>query len=236
MDERVAIITARGGSKRIPRKNLKLFLNRPIIEYSIEAALGCGLFSEVMVSTDDEDIAKIAIHAGAKVPFLRSKENSNDYAGTAEVICEVIETYRSLGNFFTIGCCIYPTAPFVTSDLLKSGLNLLIDKKYDVVFPVIPYSYPIQRSLRIIDGSRAEMIWPDNYTKRSQDLEAAYHDVGQFYWFNTDNIIKKRKLITDNFGVIKISELNAQDIDSECDWELAEIKYSLMLKRNNPSF
>lgn len=231
-DNIVAIITARGGSKRIPRKNIKPFSNKPIIEYSIQAALNSGLFNEVMVSTDDKEIAEIAMKAGAKVPFFRSKENSNDIVGTAEVICEVIETYRSLNRFFNKGCCIYPTAPFISAELLKEGYDLFETCKFDVLFPVIQYSYPIQRSLRVLPNLKAEMLWPENYPKRSQDLEPVYHDVGQFYWFNTDAMLVKKRLFTDNSGVIVINELMAQDIDNEDDWKLAEIKYSLLKERN----
>jgi pseudaminic acid cytidylyltransferase len=225
---RVAIITARGGSKRIPRKNIKIFSGQPIINYSIKAALESGLFNEVMVSTDDVEIAEQAIKAGAKVPFMRSAENSNDFAGTAEVICEVIEKYKSQNISFDTGCCIYPTAPFLTSDTLKSGYDIFNNKKYDVLFPAIQYSYPIQRSIRLMSDGRVEMLWPENYTKRSQDLEPVYHDVGQFYWFNTEVMLIKRKLFTDNSGVLVVSEMLSQDIDNEEDWRLAEMKYKLM--------
>ena len=225
---RVAIITARGGSKRIPRKNIKIFSGQPIINYSINAALESGLFNEVMVSTDDLEIAEQAIKAGAKVPFMRSAENSNDFAGTAEVICEVIEKYKSQNISFDTGCCIYPTAPFLTSDTLKSGYDLFNNKKYDVLFPAIQYSYPIQRSIRLMSDGRVEMLWPENYTKRSQDLEPVYHDVGQFYWFNTEVMLIKKKLFTDNSGVLVVSEMLSQDIDNEEDWRLAEMKYKLM--------
>ena len=225
---RVAIITARGGSKRIPRKNIKIFSGQPIINYSINAALESGLFNEVMVSTDDVEIAEQAIKAGAKVPFMRSAENSNDFAGTAEVICEVIEKYKSNNISFDTGCCIYPTAPFLTSDTLKSGYDIFNYKKYDVLFPAIQYSYPIQRSIRLMSDGRVEMLWPENYTKRSQDLEPVYHDVGQFYWFNTEVMLIKKKLFTDNSGVLVVSEMLSQDIDNEEDWRLAEMKYKLM--------
>jgi pseudaminic acid cytidylyltransferase len=227
----VAIITARGGSKRIPRKNIKLFSGQPIINYSIKAAIESELFNEVMVSTDDEEIAEIAIKAGAKVPFLRSHENSNDFAGTAEVICEVIEKYKTQNIVFDIGCCLYPTAPFLKADTLKSGFDIFIQKKFDVVFPAIQYSYPIQRSIRLMKDGKVEMLWPENYTKRSQDLEPVFHDVGQFYWFDSEVMLNKKKLFTDNSGVLVVSEMMAQDIDNEDDWKLAEMKYRLMLSK-----
>jgi pseudaminic acid cytidylyltransferase len=225
---RVAIITARGGSKRIPRKNIKIFAGKPILNYSITAALESGLFTEVMVSTDDTEIAEYAIKAGAKVPFMRSVENSNDFAGTAEVICEVIEKYKSQNIYFETGCCIYPTAPFLTSDTLKSGYDIFCNKNYDVLFPAIQYSYPIQRSIKLLSDGRVEMLWPENYTKRSQDLEPIYHDVGQFYWFNTEVMLTKKKLFTENSGVLVVSEMLSQDIDNEEDWLLAEMKFKLM--------
>jgi pseudaminic acid cytidylyltransferase len=231
-ESKVAIITARGGSKRIPKKNIKLFFGRPIIDYSIQAALESELFDEVMVSTDDHQIAECAVKAGAKVPFLRSEENSNDVASTADVICEVLKSYHLINKFYNIGCCIYPTAPFINPDLLKKGYQLFRNKKFDVVFPVIQFSYPIQRSIRIIDGEKALIQWPENYLKRSQDLEPIYHDVGQFYWFNSDALLRKKTLNIDNSGVIIIKELMAQDIDNEEDWKLAELKYSLLNKCN----
>lgn len=224
----VAIITARGGSKRIPKKNIRPFCGKPIIEYSIHTALESGLFDEVMVSTDDAEIAEVARKAGASIPFFRSAENSNDFAGTAEVICEVINTYAANGRAFEQGCCIYPTAPFINTEVLKNSYQLFKDNNFDVVFPAIKYSYPIQRSLRVLPGEKAEMLWPENYPKRSQDLEPVYHDVGQFYWFNAEKMLEKKKLFTDHTGVVKISELMAQDIDNEEDWKLAEIKYQLL--------
>jgi len=227
----VAIITARGGSKRIPRKNIRPFCGKPIIAYSIDAALKSGLFDEVMVSTDDAEIAEIAKKAGAKIPFMRSAANSNDFAGTAEVICEVIQSYRDLGKNFARGCCIYPTAPFISPELLKEGYELLDSQKFEVVFPVIQYSYPIQRSLRLSPTLKAEMLWPENYPKRSQDLEPVFHDVGQFYWFNSDSMMRDKKLFADNAGAIKINELLAQDIDNEDDWKLAEIKFTLLKEK-----
>ncbi|MEO8414429.1 MAG: pseudaminic acid cytidylyltransferase [Ginsengibacter sp.] len=226
----IAIIAARGGSKRIPKKNIRSFLGRPIISYSIDAAINSGLFGEIMVSTDSEEIAGIAMRAGAKVPFLRSEVNSNDFAGTADVIAEVINYYKMQGVFYEKGCCIYPTAVFVTPDLLKKAYDILIDKKFDVVFPATRFSYPIQRSLRVLPGSKAEMLWPENYYKRSQDLEKVYHDAGQFYWFVSNYILQSNKLFSDNTGVIEISELIAQDIDNEEDWKLAEIKHSFCQK------
>lgn len=228
MKKKIAIIPARGGSKRIPRKNIKFFFGRPIIEYSINVALETGLFDEVMVSTDDQEIAEVSLKAGAKVPFLRSIENSNDFASTADVICEVLQCYQSINKVYEFGCCIYPTAPFINSDLLKKGYELFKNNSFDVVYPVTQFPYPIQRSIRIVENSKGEMIWPENNTKRSQDLEPIFHDVGQYYWFNSDILLQKKTLNTDNFGVIIIKELMSQDIDNEEDWKLAELKFGLL--------
>lgn len=222
----IAIIPARGGSKRIPRKNIKEFLGKPIIAYSIEAALNSGLFKEVMVSTDDEEIAEIATKYGAIVPFLRTEENSNDFATTADVLFEVMANYS---EEYDNGCCIYPTAPLVTIEKLKDCYTNLIRQDYDTVFPVVKYSYPIQRSLCDNNG-KIEMVWPHNLEKRSQDLEDRYHDAGQFYWFNIAKFFKSKKLYSDNSGYIIMDELFVQDIDNETDWKLAELKYNLTRK------
>ena len=224
---RVAIITARGGSKRIPRKNVKMFLGFPIIKYSIDAALSSGMFDEVMVSTDDQEIADIAKSFGATIPFLRSAKTSDDYATTADVIEEVIMTYREQGKDFEQLCCIYPTAPFVTAEKLKRGMELLSQTGADSVLPVVRFSYPIQRSLKIEDG-KASMFWPENYNARSQDLTPAYHDAGQFYCLNTKSILEQKKLFASHTIPMEMSELEVQDIDNEEDWKLAEVKYSFL--------
>ncbi|MEJ7626490.1 MAG: pseudaminic acid cytidylyltransferase [Ferruginibacter sp.] len=233
MNNSIAIITARGGSKRIPRKNIKDFLGRPIIAYSIEAAINAGCFNEIMVSTDDDEIAKIAESLGAKVPFLRSPENSDDYSTTADVIKEVIIEYRNRGMNFDSLCCIYPTAPFVNATKLKNGMQMLSENKVDCVLPVVRYSYPIQRSLKIEEG-KIVMNWPENYFARSQDLTPVYHDCGQFYCMNTQSLLSQMKLFADNTLPIITSEEEVQDIDNEEDWRLAEIKYS-MLQKINPA-
>lgn len=223
----IAIIPARGGSKRITRKNLNPFLGKPIIAYSIEAAYRTGLFDEVMVSTDNAEIADIAKKYGAKVPFLRSPETSDDYATTASVLLEVIGNYNAIGEYFTYGCCIYPTAPLLKPETIVQGYELIQSQNFNTVFPVLKYSYPIWRSLKK-EGSQALMNWPENLTKRSQDLPDAYHDAGQFYWFNIQAFLTKQALFTDNSGVITLDELEAQDIDTLTDWKLAELKYKLL--------
>jgi pseudaminic acid cytidylyltransferase len=223
----IAIIPARGGSKRIPRKNIKEFLGKPIIAYSIEAALKSDLFDEVMVSTDDEEIAEIAIKYGAKVPFLRSDKNANDHATTVDVLIEVIEQYKTQESIFENTACLYPCAPFITSMKLKEAYTILISKRLDAVFPVMPFSFPIQRSLKINEG-KLEYFYPEFENSRSQDLEKAYHDAGQFYFINNSRLLINKSILSRNTGAIEISELEAQDIDNEIDWKLAEIKYELL--------
>lgn len=225
----LAIIPARGGSKRIPRKNIKSFLGKPIIAYSIEAAIKSNLFTEVMVSTDDEEIAKIALQYGAEVPFLRSHENSDDFATTVEVITEVIQSYRNHARSFDYLCCIYPTAPFVTKQKLNISLEILKSKSLDTVFPVIQYSFPVQRAMRAFQKDFIRMIQPEYINARSQDLEPTYHDAGQFYWVKTEKILAQKKLWTDRTGFIEINEIEAQDIDTETDWKIAELKYKMMI-------
>ncbi len=224
---KLAIITARGGSKRIPKKNIKYFLGMPIIAYSIKSAIESGLFDEVMVSTDDNEIAEIATYYGAKVPFMRSSLNSNDYATTVDVLIEVLNCYRALNKYYDFCCCIYPTAPFVTPEKLKNGFESMINHGYDSVFPVVPFSYPIQRALHLFDG-RLSMIEPKNINTRSQDLVTTYHDVGQFYWFRSQTLLESKTLIGNNAGALIVNELEMQDIDSMVDWKLAELKYSIL--------
>lgn len=225
--KRLAIITARGGSKRIPYKNIREFCGRPIIVYSVEAALNSGVFDEVMVSTDDEKIAEIAKEAGAKVPFLRSAETSNDFATTADVILEVLAEYEKQGQNFDSACCIYPTAPFITSDKLKNAVELLESKAYDSVMPVAEFSFPPLRGM-VMDGDKVSYKWEEFSLARSQDLDKIYHDVGQFYVIDVEKFKEAKRLVTKNTGAVVIDELEMQDIDNEVDWKLAELKYQLL--------
>lgn len=222
----ICIIPARGGSKRIPKKNIKHFLNKPIISYTIKVALNSKLFDEVMVSTDDNLVADIALKYGAKVPFKRSKKNSNDYATTFDVLNEVLKNYKKNNLTFDNVCCIYPCSPFLTTDTLNKAFKLLNENKFDSVFPVVSYSSPIQRALKLT-GKKVKMI-NDNYLNtRSQDLEQSYYDAGQFYWCKVQALLKNKKIFASNSGGLKISELDAQDIDTIIDWKLAELKYKL---------
>ncbi len=225
----IAIITARGGSKRIPKKNIKEFCGKPIIAYSIEAALNSGMFDEVMVSTDSEEIAQVARKYGAAVPFLRSEATSNDFATTRDVLLEVIEEYKKLGKKFDFMTCIYPTAPFVTAEKLKDAVNKLCDSDADMVMPVVAYSFPPQRAMIIRNGS-LQYQYPEYETARSQDLEPIYHDCGQFYVYRTDVFIGETQG-TGKRLPLSMPEEETQDIDNLSDWLIAEIKYQKFIEK-----
>ncbi len=227
--KRLAMITARGGSKRIPRKNIKEFNGKPIIAYSIEAALSSGVFDEVMVSTDDEEIAEIAKRYGAKVPFFRSEKTANDFATTVDVIEEVLNTYKDRGEEFDIFCCIYPTAPFITAKRLKDAVEELSASDADSLIPVVRFSYPPQRAMEIHDG-KLVFRQPENLSKRSQDLEPHFHDAGQFYVVRSESFFKNHGIMVGDILPMELSELEVQDIDNEVDWKLAELKYNLLNK------
>lgn len=227
-EKRLAMITARGGSKRIPRKNIKKFCGKPILFYSIEAALNSGVFDEVMVSTDDEEIARLALEAGAKVPFMRSEATANDYASTDEVIMEVLKEYEKLGQIFDSFCCIYPTAPFITAKRLKEAMELL--DTADSVMPVVAFSYPPQRGLIVNEDGYVERQFPEYATARSQDLQTIYHDCGQFYACRTLPFMEAGTTDVEKLVPLVLSEMEVQDIDTLEDWEIAEIKYQKIMK------
>lgn len=225
----LAIITARGGSKRIPRKNIKEFVGKPIMAYSIEAAVESGVFTEVMVSTDDEEIASIGRENGANVPFMRSEKTSGDFAGTADVIMEVLEEYEKRGQYFDIVVCIYPTAPFITAERLKEAVETLAESDADTLIPVVNFSYPPQRAL-VIRDERLVFNQPEHINSRSQDLEKHYHDAGQFYVLRTEKFEENGEIMVGNILPMELSEMEVQDIDNEVDWQLAELKYKLIHK------
>ncbi|MBE5883489.1 MAG: pseudaminic acid cytidylyltransferase [Lachnospiraceae bacterium] len=228
----IAIITARGGSKRIPRKNIKEFCGKPILAYSIEAAIASGVFDEVMVSTDDDEIADIAKRYGAKVPFMRSEATANDYATTVDVLKEVLERYREMGQQFTKACCIYPTAPFVTGEKLRDAMKTLEEQDTFSVIPVVPFSFPPQRGLVIAQGNLT-YVQPEHKNTRSQDLEHIYHDCGQFYCFDVEVLFRQGSLFGEGTKPLIMNPLEVQDIDNEEDWQIAEMKYRLMESRAN---
>ncbi len=217
----LCIITARGGSKRIPRKNIRDFLGKPIIAYSIEAALASGVFDEVMVSTDDTEIAGISRQHGASVPFFRSDATSNDYATTADVLNEVLDEYEKRGKTFEFFSCIYPTAPFVTAEKLKTAFSKLRESEAAALTPVVRFSFPPQRAFVIRDGGLVYQ-YPEHKKDRSQDLEPVYHDCGQFYFYRTSPF---RSGQGGTLLPLIMPEEETQDIDNYSDWELAELKY-----------
>ena len=227
----LAIITARGGSRRIPRKNIRDFFGKPIIGYPIAAALASGCFQEVMVSTDDAEIAGVARSFGATVPFMRSAKTSDDFAGTEDVLKEVLAEYSRRGREFKAACCIYPTTPLVTAERLQEGMRILAtDEAIETVVPVLRFGYPIQRALKI-ENSRLAMISPEYMNSRSQDLQAAFHDAGQWYWLRIAAFRHSGELFGAVCAPVVLDESEAQDIDNEDDWLLAEIKYRLRKER-----
>lgn len=221
----IAIIPARGGSKRIPRKNIKPFMGKPIMAYSIEAALKSNLFDVVMVSTDDEEIADIARQYGAEVPFMRSKSTSNDSATLSDVLKEVISAFKNRGAYYDNMCCILATAPLISSVDIQRGYDKLLDNdSISVLYPIVQFSYPVQRCIKLGQDGEIAMKWPEYQNARSQDLEKLYHDSGTFYWY------KIKPWLAGNVkrsGVV-IDEHYVQDIDTEEDWLLAELKYQYL--------
>lgn len=222
----LCIIPARGGSKRIPRKNIKDFFGKPIMAYSIETALDSNLFDEVMVSTDDEEIAEIAIKHGAKVPFMRSPRNATDFSTTYNVIEEVVLQYENNNTVFKHACCIYPCAPLITQEKLHEAYRKL--QQFETVVPVVEYSYPIQRAMKKGEMDELSFLQPEFEFSRSQDLTSSYHDAGQFYWVLISAMLKNKTILSNKTGAIVLSEMEVQDIDTLLDWNLTEFKYKIL--------
>lgn len=225
---RLAVIPARGGSKRIPRKNIKPFCGKPMIAWSIEAALASGCFDAVIVSTDDTEIAEVARHYGADVPFMRPAELSDDYAGTVPVIRHATEWFIANGQAPDQVCCIYATAPFVTGEDIRRGFDALANNDCDYAFSVTSYAFPIQRAIRITPADRVEMFNPEHFNTRSQDLEEAYHDAGQFYWGRASAWLEGKILFGTYSVPVKLPRHLVQDIDTPEDWERAEWLFKAM--------
>lgn len=219
---RLAVIPARGGSKRIPRKNIRPFCGKPIIAWSIEAARSSGCFDRVIVSTDDQEIAAIAREFGADTPFLRPVELADDHTATIPVIAHAIEWHRQQGLVPLQVCCLYATAPFVRAEDLNDGLGVLVKEGCDYVFPVASYSFPIQRALRLTAIGRVEMFYPEHFTTRSQDLDEAYHDAGQFYWGTAEAWRSSKPIFSPAAAPIILPRYRVQDIDTLEDWKRAE--------------
>lgn len=228
----IAIITARGGSKRIPKKNIRPFCGKPILAYSIEAALQSGMFDEVMVSTDSEEIAAVARQYGASVPFLRSAATSDDFATTRDVLMEVLEKYRAQGRRFDYMVCLYPTAPFVTAEKLRQALALLQREKGKMLVPVVRFSFPPQRAYVIRDGALVYR-WEAYRSSRSQDLEPFYHDAGQFYCYDVAAYLAENGNIQDDVLPLVLPEEQVQDIDTLSDWKMAELKYQVLTEKGD---
>jgi pseudaminic acid cytidylyltransferase len=229
MAGKIAIIPARGGSKRIPRKNVKSFCGRPIISYVIETTLKSSLFDEVMVSTDDQEIADMSRKYGANVPFMRSDDNSTDLASTIDVLKEVVSFYESNGKKFEVFCCLYPTSALVEVGNLVQAHERFLKEEADFLASVVKYSHPIQRALMMKNGSLSPM-WPEAMGKRTQDLETSFHDAGQFYFGNINKLKLSGSLFEGRVVGLELSQLQVQDIDNEDDWMMAELKYKLKNK------
>jgi len=219
---KLAVIPARGGSKRIPRKNIKPFCGKPMIAWSIEAALQSGCFDQVIVSTDDDLIGETARHYGAIVPFMRPAELSDDLTGTIPVIRHAIEWYNAHVQMANQVCCLYATAPFVTADDICRGLDILTNTGCDYAFSVTSYAFPIQRAIRITAGNRVEMFDPEHFNTRSQDLEETWHDAGQFYWGRADAWLDGTRIFSPAAAPVMLPRHRVQDIDTPEDWLRAE--------------
>lgn len=222
---KLAVIPARGGSKRIPGKNIKPFGGKPIIAWSIEAARDSGCFDRIIVSTDDDAIAAFARKFGAEVPFMRPPELSDDHTGTVPVIAHAVEWQNARGPVVEEACCIYATAPFLRAIDIRRGLDILKETKADIAFSVTQYAAPIQRALRVTDQGRLEMFDPTQFEKRSQDLEAAWHDAGQFYWGRASAWLEQRPLFGPHAAPVELPRYRVQDIDTPDDWKRAELLY-----------
>lgn len=227
----LAVIPARGGSKRIPRKNIRPFFGRPMIAWSINAALESDCFDKVIVSTDDDEIADIARDCGAEIPFKRPPELSDDHTGTIPVIAHATDWYSRHGMQVRAVCCLYATAPFVQVADIKAGLGKLREEGCDYVFPVTSFPFPIQRAIRIVASGRAEMFYPEHFSTRSQDLEEAYHDAGQFYWGTADAWLQQKAIFSPSSVPLVLPRYRVLDIDTMEDWEHAERIFAAIQER-----
>ena len=230
---KIAVIPARGGSKRIPRKNIKTFCGKPMIAWSIEAALQSGCFDQIVVSTDDAEIAEIARQHGAQVPFMRPAELSDDHTGTTAVIAHAINWFAAQGQTPAQVCCLYATAPFVSADDLRRGLAVLTEQGSDYAFSVTSYAFPIQRAIRITAAGRVEMFNAEHFNTRSQDLEEAYHDAGQFYWGRAEAWLQGQMIFSPAAASVMLPRHRVQDIDTPEDWARAEWMFKALQAQTN---
>ena len=229
--ESLCIIPARGGSKRIPRKNIKLFKGKPMLNWAIEIAINSNLFKDIIVSTDDNEIANIALEAGVEVPFIRPKELSDDITTTVPVISHGISEMKKIGKNYKFVCCIYPCNPFLLSEDLKATFTILTKGNHHFVYPITEYKHPIQRALKRLPNGKVQFIEPSSELKRTQDLEKRYHDSGSFYWGKESSWLSKMKMHTDGVTYV-IPSWRTVDIDNESDWIRAEIISELIAKSN----
>lgn len=224
----LGVITARAGSKRIPGKNIKDFFGKPVISYAINACLSSGIFDTLMVSTDDEIIAKIARKSGAEVPFLRSSRTSNDFSSTFEVLEEVINEYEKLGKSYDDICCVYPCSPFLKPETLAKAYEKFLSEDFDSLVPVVRYSFPVQRAYILDENGYIKFREPEFSAARSQDLEPVFHDAGMFYFSKKADLLKNKKLTGARATYLELDELEVQDIDNLSDWKMAELKYKVL--------
>ncbi|HEY4323087.1 MAG TPA: pseudaminic acid cytidylyltransferase [Mucilaginibacter sp.] len=222
----LAVIPARGGSKRIPKKNIKPFLGKPIVNYAIDLAKSSKLFDEIIVSTDDDEINKIIIQQGVKNPFKRSAETSGDFATLSDVLLEILNEYKKLNISIDNVCVILPTSPLITTEILNTAHEKFISGDFSAVIPLVKYNHPIQRALKITgDNGNVVMIDPENQTKRTQDCDEAFYDSGQFYWLKASDFLIEKKILMKNAGSIELNPDHCHDIDNPEDWKIAEMKY-----------
>ena len=224
----IAVIPARGGSKRIPKKNIRNFAGSPIISYSINAAKESGIFEKIIVSTDDLDIASVAEKYGAEVPFIRPSEISDDFTGTHQVVSHAIKELTKQGLHYDYACCIYATAPFIRPDEILKGFQIIQKSDYHAVLAATQYSYPVYRSFTHGDKKGLKMLFPEHYHSRSQDLEEVMHDAGQFYWADIETWLSEPKGFGKNTEVVLLPAWRVQDIDTLDDWKRAEQIASLI--------
>lgn len=227
---KIAIIPARGGSKRIPRKNIRTFAGLPIIAHSIKAAQEAGIFDRILVSTDDEEIADVAKTYGAEIPFIRPKVLSDDHTATIPVIAHAIQMLQTNGDIIDAACCIYATAPFVRAEDIKSAHEAMLVHRKSYAFPVTTFPFPIFRGVKRDEEGNIEMFWPEHFATRSQDLPEAYHDVGQFYWGTPSAWLSGKPIFSDAATTIVLPRHLVQDIDTPEDWKRAELMYKVLQK------
>lgn len=230
MTRSLAIVMARGGSKRIPGKNIRDFLGKPILSYPLAALTQSGCFDAIIVSTDNDQIAQVASELGAKVPFRRSAEAANDFATIADAVHDVLTAYKNLGQQFEFVCCVLGTAALLTSESIQAGLDKLLGEDIDSVCPVVRFSFPPQRALRMTH-SKLGFVYPEHISSRSNDLEPLFHDCGMFYWLRVESFFRHRQIFMPNSLGLELPEEEVQDIDNDSDWLLAEMKYKLRQPR-----